>query len=110
VRELENFIERALALSSSETITTEDLPQHLLTAPRTEGQAASLPPEGLDLEAHLERVRSELMSQALERTGGSQTQAAGLLRMSFRSFRYFAKKAALIGGRSEDEERGGPRE
>jgi two-component system response regulator PilR (NtrC family) len=38
------------------------------------------------------------MAQALERTGGVQTQAAELLGMSFRSFRYYAKKAGLKGG------------
>ena len=36
--------------------------------------------------------------EALERTEGVQTQAAELLRMSFRSFRYYAKKAGLKGG------------
>ena len=36
--------------------------------------------------------------QALERTGGVQTQAAELLGMSFRSFRYYAKKAGITGG------------
>ena len=36
------------------------------------------------------------MLQALERAGGVQTQAAELLRMSFRSFRYYAKKYDLI--------------
>ena len=99
VRELENVVERALALSSAETITTVDLPQHLLAAPRPEAPAATLPAEGFDLEAHLDRLRLELMSQALERTGGHQTQAAELLRMSFRSFRYYAKKGGLAAGR-----------
>jgi transcriptional regulator with GAF, ATPase, and Fis domain len=36
------------------------------------------------------------MLKALERAGGVQTQAAELLRMSFRSFRYYAKKYELI--------------
>jgi two-component system response regulator PilR (NtrC family) len=38
------------------------------------------------------------MIQALERTDGIQTQAAELLGMSFRSFRYYAKKAGIKGG------------
>ena len=37
-----------------------------------------------------------MMLKALERSGGVQTQAAELLRMSFRSFRYYAKKYELI--------------
>ncbi len=38
------------------------------------------------------------MRQALDRSGGVQTQAAELLRMSFRSFRYYARKSGLTGG------------
>jgi two-component system response regulator PilR (NtrC family) len=98
VRELENLIERVLALSHAETITTRDLPVHLLTNRRTNADLAQLPEEGLDLEAYLESIRAQLMVQALERTAGVQTQAAELLGMSFRSFRYYAKKAGIKGG------------
>ncbi len=98
VRELENVIERALALSHSETISTRDLPVQLLTNRKGGEELVSLPEEGLDLEAYLESIRSQLMVQALERTNGVQTQAAELLKMSFRSFRYYAKKAGLKGG------------
>jgi two-component system response regulator PilR (NtrC family) len=98
VRELENLIERALALSHSETITTRDLPVHLLTHRKSAEDLVNLPEEGLDLEAYLESIRAQLMMQALERTSGVQTQAAELLGMSFRSFRYYAKKAGLKGG------------
>jgi len=98
VRELENLIERVLALSHAETITTRDLPVHLLTNRRTNPDLIQLPDEGLDLEAYLESIRAQLMVQALERTDGVQTQAAELLGMSFRSFRYYAKKAGIKGG------------
>jgi two-component system response regulator PilR (NtrC family) len=98
VRELEHLIERVLALSHAETITTRDLPVHLLTNRRTHSDLVQLPEEGLDLEAYLEDIRAQLMQQALERTEGVQTQASELLRMSFRSFRYYAKKAGLKGG------------
>ncbi|HEX9943190.1 MAG TPA: sigma-54 dependent transcriptional regulator [Thermoanaerobaculia bacterium] len=98
VRELENLIERVLALSHAETITTRDLPVHLLTNRRTNPDLIQLPEEGLDLEAYLESIRTQLMVQALERADGVQTQAAELLGMSFRSFRYYAKKAGLKGG------------
>jgi two-component system response regulator PilR (NtrC family) len=108
VRELENLIERVLALSHAETITTRDLPVHLLTNRRTRTDVIQLPADGLDLEPYLEDIRAQLMVQALERTGGVQTQAAELLGMSFRSFRYYAKKAGLKGsngnGAEGDEE------
>jgi DNA-binding NtrC family response regulator len=57
-----------------------------------------LPEEGLDLEAYLESIRTQLMIQALERTDGVQTQASESLGMSFLLFRYYAKKAGLKGG------------
>ncbi|HEY3568962.1 MAG TPA: sigma-54 dependent transcriptional regulator [Thermoanaerobaculia bacterium] len=98
VRELENLIERVLALSHSETITTRDLPVHLLTNRKASSDLIQLPEEGLDLEAYLESIRTQLMIEALERTSGVQTQAAELLGMSFRSFRYYAKKAGIKGG------------
>ena len=99
VRELENLIERTLALSHGEaTITTRDLPVHLLTHRRTSSDLIQLPDDGIDLEAYLDDIRAQLMQQALERAGGVQTQAAELLGMSFRSFRYYAKKSGLKGG------------
>ena len=97
VRELENMIERVLALSHADTITTRDLPAFLLTSRKMQSDLIQLPDEGLDLEAYLEGIRTQLMQQALERTEGVQTQAAELLGMSFRSFRYYAKKAGLKG-------------
>ncbi len=106
VRELENLIERLLALAPGETITSRDLPVHLLTHRRGgSADGITLPREGLDLEAYLDEVRAQLMTQALERTSGVQTQAAELLGMSFRSFRYYAKKAGLKGN-GEDREEG----
>jgi transcriptional regulator with GAF, ATPase, and Fis domain len=71
---------------------------HLPTNRRAHPDLVQLPEEGLDLEAYLESIRTQLMIQALERTDGVQTQAAELLGMSFRSFRYYAKKAGLKGG------------
>jgi two-component system response regulator PilR (NtrC family) len=97
VRELENLIERALALSTSTALTAADLPAYLLAPKSSAEPGLALPVEGIDLEAYLERQRAELMRQALERAGGVQTQAAELLRMTFRSFRYYAKKAGLTG-------------
>ena len=97
VRELENVIERAVALSPEPTLTTRDLPPHLLDGRPAPSAAVTLPEEGLDLEAHLERIRAELMLQALDRVGGVQTKAAELLGMTFRSFRYYARKVGVTG-------------
>jgi DNA-binding NtrC family response regulator len=99
VRELENLIERTLALSSGTAIGRSDLPTSLLKSHRSSPVAELvLPPDGLDLEAFLDEVRAHYMREALERTGGVQTQAAELLGMTFRSFRYYAKKSGLRNG------------
>jgi len=103
VRELENSIERALALSTSDRLTTRDLPSHLVVRDSPFTEDLLLPEEGLELELHLDAIRRRLMEQALERTDGVQTTAAELLHMSFRSFRYYAKKLALIAGSADDE-------
>ncbi len=97
VRELENVIERAVALTGEATITTRDLPAQLLEGRGAGVDGVTLPDEGIDLEARLEAIRAELMMQALERTDGVQTKAAELLGMSFRSFRYYAKKVGITG-------------
>ncbi len=104
VRELENVIERALALSTGEAMTSEDLPAHVLQPQPDPGDEAILPDNGLQLEPYLDDVRRQLMSQALDRTGGIQTQAAELLGMTFRSFRYYAKKMGLTGSEEGDGE------
>ncbi len=106
VRELENTIERALALSTSDNLGTDDLPGQFRTGKNDLGAVAILPDDGIDLEGHLDEIRRQLMHQALDRAGGVQTQAAEILSMTFRSFRYYAKKLGLIGsdpGAEEDE-------
>ncbi len=105
VRELENLMERTIALEASDVITTASLPEVFLhpagIPPMSALDGFDLPPEGLDLEAYLEWLGKRLMQQALDRTGGVQIRAAELLRMSERSFRYYAKKYGI---RKEEEE------
>lgn len=96
VRELENVIERCVALDPTGVITTRTLPESIFLGGESVGDAFELPEEGLDLEKHLETIGKYLMLKALERSNGVQTQAAELLGMSFRSFRYYAKKYELI--------------
>jgi two-component system response regulator PilR (NtrC family) len=104
VRELENVIERMIALEPSDVLTTKSLPEHVLLGGSIPDMAFDLPAEGISLQDHLEGIGKIFMLKALERTGGVQTQAAELLRMSFRSFRYYAKKYDLISRESRQEE------
>jgi two-component system response regulator PilR (NtrC family) len=97
IRELENAMERAVALEVSPAILPESLPASIRgEAPR----AAALPVEGLpesgfDLEAHVKEIEMSYIAEALKRAGGVQVKAAELLGMSFRSFRYYVKKYNL---------------
>jgi two-component system response regulator PilR (NtrC family) len=95
IRELENVIERAIVLGTSDTLTAESLPGNL-RRPREETDVTiEIPGSGLDLEATLDRIEHRYIQLALERTGGVQTRAAELLGVSFRQFRYKLQKHAL---------------
>lgn len=96
VRELENVIERMIALESSEVLMTRSLPDNVVFGVSIHEERHELPPEGINLENHLEEIGKTMMLKALSRTNGVQSQAAELLQMSFRSFRYYAKKYDLI--------------
>jgi two-component system, NtrC family, response regulator PilR len=104
VRELENVIERTVALEPEEVVRIRSLPDHVVVGTALASSPYELPEEGLSLEKHLEDIGKHLMLRALERTGGVQTQAAELLGMSFRSFRYYAKKYRIRVGDERVEE------
>lgn len=100
IRELENVIERAVALESAAAIQPENLPPAVRSAvpraPLPQAVATEVLPEGgLDLEARVQEIERGYISQALEREHGVQVKAAELLGMSFRSFRYYVKKYNL---------------
>jgi two-component system, NtrC family, response regulator PilR len=93
VRELENTIERAVAFETTEEIKVERLPPKISRLNLAEiARPDKIPERGIDLEKHLAEIEKSYILEALQKSGGVQTRAAGLLRMSFRSFRYFVKK------------------
>jgi DNA-binding protein Fis len=49
-------------------------------------------PDGLDFEKYVAQIERSLIESALEQTGGVQTRAAELLKVSYRSFRHLLKK------------------
>jgi DNA-binding NtrC family response regulator len=96
VRELENVIERAVALSGSRELTREALPPELLERRAHARTRETAPlPEPFDVEEFIEAERRRCMELALEECEGVQTRAAERLGMTFRSFRYYAKKYGL---------------
>ena len=101
IRELENVIERAVALEGTPSVQSESLPPVVRGGSARAATPASgagrelLPAEGLDLEARVQEIERGYIAQALERANGVQVKAAELLGMSFRSFRYYVKKYNL---------------
>jgi len=72
VRELENAIERAVVLGLSDTIMPEDLPENLLES-STEASASS------NYHASITALKKQLILEAIQRSGGTLTEAAKLL-------------------------------
>jgi two-component system response regulator PilR (NtrC family) len=96
IRELENVVERAVALEQAPVILPESLPETVrLQAPKSLAAIVALPASGFDLEEHVQDIEREYIARALRQAGGVQVKAAELLGMSFRSFRYYAKKYNL---------------
>jgi two-component system, NtrC family, response regulator PilR len=94
VRELENTIERATALASHEDrlIRSEHLPALMTGPPQLEAMHPPLPKEGIDFEARMADIEKKYLLDALSAADGVRTRAAELLKMSYRSFRHYAKK------------------
>jgi two-component system response regulator PilR (NtrC family) len=93
VRELENILERALALSSGEDIDEADL--RLEPMSLSSGEAAVAGNEGGNLQDHLDRVEKQAIVEALGKTGGNRTRAAQLLGVTFRSLRYRMERLGM---------------
>jgi two-component system response regulator PilR (NtrC family) len=92
VRQLENTVERAVALEGSDQLRVE-LPAERSKA-RTAGgpAAAAIPPDGLDMGRYVASIERSLLESALRQSEGVQTRAAELLKLSYRSFRHLVKK------------------
>ena len=101
VRQLENTIERGVAMENGEVLNL-DAPEE-----RSKARAAaaamgavstdsiSVPSDGIDMEAYVAGLEKSLLQSALRQSGGVQTRAAEMLRLSYRSFRHLAKKYNL---------------
>ncbi len=100
VRELENIIERTVALEPGSSILPESLPPFVNTS---EGRKLAsshdieVTEEGLDLEKILGQIEKELLIKAMHTAGGIKKRAAKLLQITFRSMRYRAEKHDLKG-------------
>ena len=97
VRELQNIIERAVALESSQELTAQNLGAYLNEQlPMKKGSIdLEIPNEGIDLEKIVEDLEKTLLLKALDKTKGIKKRAAELLHINFRSMRYRLEKYGL---------------
>jgi len=99
VRELENTIERAVALETTKRVSVEGLPERITNfyqESRSNGQPETkpylIPDAGMDLEKLISSTERAYLLAALECSGGVRIRAAEMLKMTYRSFRHYAKK------------------
>src|SRR6202158_5504311 len=98
VRELENTLERAVALESGREISLRVLPDRIAgyaggsSIGVSSGQDGEFPAEGIDFEKEIAEAERRYLQRSLEKSSGVRTRAAELLKISYRSFRHYAKK------------------
>ena len=94
VRELENILERAMALCDGQRITKIDLqltpPDAMEMVQTSEGSDGKWP-----LQEYLDRVEKEAILEALEKTRYNRTAAAKLLGITFRAMRYRMERLGI---------------
>ena len=96
VRELENLVERLIIFRGEGRIGSEDLPAHVgRESVHDSAGAPALPAAGLDFNHVVDRFESELIRQALDRTGGNKQQAAQLLGLNRTTLYEKMKKKGL---------------
>jgi len=95
VRQLENAMERAVALETSTELHVEP-PERAkamaAAAAASGGTGKEVTANGVDFEVYIADIEKQLINSALKQAGGVQTKAADLLNVSYRSFRHLLKK------------------
>ena len=94
VRELENAVEHAVAVSDGRDgiVRLAHLPESVTGIAPSGQQEVQIPTEGVDFEGRVSLVEKQYLQAALQAAGGVRRRAAELLKMSYRSFRHYAKK------------------
>jgi two-component system response regulator PilR (NtrC family) len=94
VRELENAVEHAVAVSDGRDglIKLANFPGSITGIAAGGQQDVQIPVEGVDFESRISQMEKQYLQAALHAAGGVRSKAADLLKMSYRSFRHYAKK------------------
>ena len=99
VREVENLVERLVVLDEDGVICVSDLPEYVIhnsVAQQAASPSVSLPPGGVDLDGFLENIENGFIQQALQRSRGNKTLAAGLLNLNRTTFIERLRKKGLL--------------
>lgn len=102
IRELENVIERTVAIEDRETVTAGCLPKEILSPSRQEEMPSLFQP-GFNLSTFIDDLTKKYVNHALLVSGGSLRQAAPLLGLSYRTLRYLIDKYELKNARKEEK-------
>jgi two-component system response regulator PilR (NtrC family) len=108
VRELENIIERSVALETSSIV----LPESLTLSDFKEGKVKKMeefleieiPPQGINLDEMIDEIEKNLVVKAFERSNGITWKAAELLHITPRSMRYRLRKHQITFAEDSDQE------
>ncbi len=97
VRELENAVEHAVAVSDGRDglVRLAHLPGSVTGMAPSGQQAILIPAEGINFESQVTQLEKQYLQAALHAAGGVRRHAADLLKMSYRSFRHYAKKYGI---------------
>ncbi|HQL00716.1 MAG TPA: sigma-54 dependent transcriptional regulator [Smithellaceae bacterium] len=95
IRELENIIERGVAMETSNIILPESLVITSDPTQQTKDVESEIPEKGMDLNAELEKIERRIIEKALIRCRGSKTRTAELLGVTFDSLRYRIEKLGI---------------
>ena len=97
VRELQNLMERAVALSVGNILRKEDFPKNLSEVmwEREGGEKILIPDGGINFEALMSDFEKRWLQAAMKKSKGKKGKAAELLQMTFRSFRYRLAKYGM---------------
>jgi len=106
IRELENVIERIVAIEDRETITVTCLPPEIVSPQKKRLETQELFAPGFSLTNHLDEITKKYIQEALALTGGSLQKAAPLLGLSYRTIRYLIGKYDLNQVRKAEKRNG----
>lgn len=94
IRELENTIERIVAVEERETITKSILPREITVPARTEGLEYNIHP-GFNLNKTIDGISREYIREALTQSRGNLKKAADILGLKYRALRYLVEKLGV---------------